>query len=83
MADHRGVSNIQLMNEEPSMAKRYRGKSLAEQNSLDIAWDILMEERFANLRKCLFPTEIELMRFRKLIVNGMRTIDWFVAFVSC
>ena len=28
-----------------------------------------MENRFSNLRKCLFETKEELMRFRQLIVN--------------
>ena len=37
-ADHPGVSNAQLAKEEPDLATTYRNKSLAEQNSLDIAW---------------------------------------------
>jgi hypothetical protein len=34
-ADHRGVSNAQLIVEQPEMAKLYRKKSIAEHNSLD------------------------------------------------
>lgn len=69
--DHRGCSNAQLMVEEPKMAQKYSNQSIAEQNSLDLAWDALMKDKFNNLRACLFNTEAELMRFRQLIVNGM------------
>jgi len=31
--DHQGVSNAQLAKEDPTMASRYKAKSLAEQNS--------------------------------------------------
>lgn len=69
--DHRGVSNTQLAVENPEMAALYHNKSIAEQNSLDLSWDLLMEEQFTDLRKCLFGDENTLMRFRQLIVNGM------------
>ena len=68
-ADHPGVSNTRLIEEEPDLAAKYHNKSVAEQNSLDIAWDILMEDEFQELRRVLFPTQFELMRFRQLIVN--------------
>lgn len=32
--DHRGVSNAQLIQENKAMGDKYRGKSVAEQNSL-------------------------------------------------
>ena len=51
------------------MASKYNNKSVAEQKSLDIAWDILMEDGFEELRQVLFPTKFDLMRFRQLIVN--------------
>ena len=68
--DHQGISNNQLGKENPDLVAKYHGKSLAEQNSLDLAWDLLQMEQFNDLRCCLFPTEAELMRFRQLIVNG-------------
>ena len=68
-ADHPGVSNTRLIEEQPEMAAKYHNKSVAEQKSLDIAWDILMEDGFEELRRVLFPTQFELMRFRQLIVN--------------
>ena len=68
--DHRGVSNARLAEEEKDMASLYQNKSIAEQNSLDIAWDLLMENKFDDLRGCLFADKSELGRFRQILVNG-------------
>lgn len=37
---------MQLSVEEPDMASKYSNQSLAEQNSLDLAWELLMEGKF-------------------------------------
>jgi 3'5'-cyclic nucleotide phosphodiesterase len=76
-ADHRGVSNMQLMKEDPTLASRYRNKSIAEQNSLDIAWDLLMLDQFKEMRRFIFGTRQELLRFRQLIVNIVLATDIF------
>ena len=65
--DHRGVPNPVLAKEEPSMAQRYEGKSVAEQNSVDIAWEMFMSPFFSDFRACLFPTAAEIARFRQLV----------------
>ncbi|CAB9498466.1 Receptor-type guanylate cyclase gcy [Seminavis robusta] len=75
--DHRGVSNMQLGVEDPAMKEKYDNKSLAEQNSLDISWDILMQERFSKLRSFVFGSQEELLRFRQLIVNIVLATDIF------
>ena len=41
--DHQGISNNQLIKEQAPIAEKYKGKSVAEQNSVDMAWDLLME----------------------------------------
>jgi hypothetical protein len=46
--DHTGVPNAQLVKEGIPMVELYNGKSVAEQNSLDIAWDLLLEPSFQN-----------------------------------
>ena len=69
--DHRGVSNMQLAKEEPGMADKFQMKSIAEQNSIEIAWDHFMEPQFEQLRTCIFKSKKELFRFRQLLVNGM------------
>ena len=75
--DHPGVSNVQLGKEKPDMARKYREKSLAEQNSLDIAWDVLMMSQFKELRECIFETKGELIRFRELLINVVLATDIF------
>lgn len=75
--DHQGISNVQLIKEEPAMGRLYRDKSVAEQNSLDVAWDILMSRKFEQLRKYIFVTRAEMMRFRQLIVNVVLATDIF------
>lgn len=67
--DHRGVSNTQLMKEEPNMAQMFRNKSIAEQNSLELSWDLLVSDRFAPLRNFIFATGEEMLRFRQVVVN--------------
>lgn len=41
-ADHPGVSNLQLIKEDSPMAHAYKNKSVAEQNSVDLCWNLLL-----------------------------------------
>jgi 3'5'-cyclic nucleotide phosphodiesterase len=51
---------------------------VAEQNSVDLAWDLLMdEEEFGALQQCVFPTEAEIKRFRQVVVNVVMATDIF------
>eukprot|EP00980_Cylindrotheca_fusiformis_P019370 scaffold6650_cov116-Cylindrotheca_fusiformis.AAC.3 len=50
-------------------------KSVAEQKSVDIAWDMLMSEEYAALRACIYQTEEDLQRFRQLVVNTVTATD--------
>jgi hypothetical protein len=77
-ADHRGISNVQLGKENEEMAIRYENKSLAEQNSLDICWNLLMKDSYKDLRHTLFDNkESEFKRFRQVLVNGkMPSLMW-------
>jgi 3'5'-cyclic nucleotide phosphodiesterase len=75
--DHPGVSNGQLIKEDPKMAIRYKEKSVAEQNSVDLAWDLLMLNEYDELRTAIFSTETELRRFRNLLVNSIIATDIF------
>lgn len=67
--DHVGVSNAQLVKEGVPIASKYGGRSVAEQNSLDLSWELLMRPDYEELRALLFPTKRELIRFRQLVVN--------------
>lgn len=75
--DHRGVPNSVLCSEEPQMAAKYDNKSVAEQNSVDIAWEILMDEGFKALRDTICGEYIELRRLRALVVNSVMATDIF------
>eukprot|EP00536_Pseudo-nitzschia_multiseries_P000747 jgi/Psemu1/249906/estExt_Genewise1Plus.C_90109 len=73
--DHRGVSNLQLAKEKDPMTLVYGNKSVLEQHSLDLAWSILEESRFTELRECIYTTRDEYERFRQLTVNCVMATD--------
>lgn len=75
--DHRGCSNGQLAVEDKALAAKYQNKSIAEQNSLDIAWNILMSDDLESLRRTMFTDKNDLMRFRQVIVNIVLATDIF------
>jgi len=73
--DHVGVPNAQLIKENASIAAVYNNRSVAEQNSLVLSWELLMDSRFDDLRNAICATTVELGRFRELIVNGVMATD--------
>jgi 3'5'-cyclic nucleotide phosphodiesterase len=73
--DHQGVPNTQLALESSSMAAMYGGKSLAEQNSFDLAWTLLMDKQFYHLRRTIYANVAELRRFRQLVLNSVMATD--------
>ena len=74
-ADHPGVPNTQLAQENVELAKRFGGRSVAEQNSLHLCFGLLAEPRFQNLRRALFSCDEDQVRFRKLVVNSIMATD--------
>ncbi|KAL3937629.1 MAG: hypothetical protein SGBAC_007303 [Bacillariaceae sp.] len=74
-ADHPGVSNAQLVKEKTRNAQIYKNKSVAEQNSVDLAWQMLMGDEYSDLRACIYQTEEDLRRFRQLVVNTVLATD--------
>ena len=73
--DHSGVPNSQLIKEKASIAIVYKDKCVAEQNSVDLAWNLLMGEGFIDLRRCIYQTGSEFKRFRQLLVNAVMATD--------
>jgi len=73
--DHTGVPNLQLVKESTILAARYKNQSVAEQNSVDLAWELLMDEKYKCLRKIIYASESEFNRFRQLIVNSVMATD--------
>jgi 3'5'-cyclic nucleotide phosphodiesterase len=75
--DHQGVSNSQLVSEENPLALSYAGKSVAEQNSIDVAWSLLMQPEYEDLRCSIYGSEAEYKRFRQIVVNAVLCTDLF------
>jgi hypothetical protein len=57
------------------MASRFDGKSLAEQRSVELAWSLLLNPDYKDLRNALCPTQAEVKRFRSLVVNAVMATD--------
>lgn len=79
--DHPGVFNSQLSKENPVLSERYKHRSVAEQNSLELGLELFTSETFANLRAVLFETSEDQERFRQLVVNSVGSYHgmYFVA----
>jgi hypothetical protein len=73
--DHQGVPNTRLVEEEDNVAIKYKGRSVAEQNSVDIAWSKFLEPQFSELRGAVCPTDKELTRLRQLVINTVLATD--------
>eukprot|EP00980_Cylindrotheca_fusiformis_P003246 scaffold735_cov116-Cylindrotheca_fusiformis.AAC.16 len=72
--DHPGVPNAQLVKENTRNAQIFK-KSVAEQNSVELAWSMLMAKEYEALRACIYHTEDDLRRFRQLVVNTVMATD--------
>jgi hypothetical protein len=73
--DHPGVPNAQLIKEKTSLVDLYKNKSIAEQNSFDKTWILLIEGNYSNLRRAIYRHETEFKRFRQLLVNTVMATD--------
>jgi hypothetical protein len=73
--EHTGFTNKELIAMKSSLASIYGGKCVAEQNSVDVAWMILEDAKFKELRTCIFVNDNEKKRFRQLIVNAVMATD--------
>lgn len=75
LQDHPGVPNPQFITENERLAGVYKNRSVAEQNSFDLAWDLLMDDSFSKLRSTICEDASELRRFRQLVVNSVMATD--------
>jgi hypothetical protein len=73
--DHAGVPNALLVKENAEVALKFGEKSAAEQNSVFIAWEMLMEPKYEILRACIYTDNEERTRFRQLVVNTVMATD--------
>jgi hypothetical protein len=75
--DHVGVSNGQLVKEQHPIALSYHGLSPMEQHSFTLAFELLMEDSYNELRAALYHTQDEFNRFRQLCINCVIATDVF------
>lgn len=73
--DHVGVPNTQLVKENADLAGVFSSQSVAEQNSIVLAWDLLQEPSFSDLRRTICHTDQEMARFRQLVVQTVLATD--------
>ena len=73
--NHVGVTNQQLIKEGSPIASLYRNQSVAEQNSVDISWWLMMTPNFADLRMAIYASGSEMQRFRQILVNTIIATD--------
>lgn len=57
--EHQGVGNKQLVDEKDPLAVKYDGNSVAENNSLDVALELLDGAQYSNLRECMFGPQAD------------------------
>mmetsp|Transcript_12061 Transcript_12061/g.27486 ORF Transcript_12061/g.27486 Transcript_12061/m.27486 type:complete len:1731 (+) Transcript_12061:313-5505(+) len=73
--EHQGVPNAILVKEKDPLAIKYENRSVAEKRSINIAWDMLMEDRFTTLRSLIFVNSDEMRRFKQLLLNTVLATD--------
>eukprot|EP00934_Nitzschia_sp_Nitz4_P001546 Nitzschia sp. Nitz4//scaffold248_size28759//20159//24979//NITZ4_008111-RA/size28759-snap-gene-0.11-mRNA-1//-1//CDS//3329543998//1546//frame0 len=73
--DHPGVPNLQLVQENKRLAEVYQNRSVAEQHSFDLAWDLFLDSQFEVLRRTICEDDHELRRFRQLVINSVMATD--------
>jgi len=72
---HTGVPNSVLVEEEDELAILHNDVSVAEQNSLQVAFSMLQRDEFALLKKCICPTPEERKFFRKKVICMVMVTD--------
>jgi hypothetical protein len=53
-ANHRGIPNPQLAKKMLALGEKYKQTSIAEQNSVDLVWDLLMNPHFTRTCSSVF-----------------------------
>lgn len=72
---HTGVPNSVLVEEEDELAILHNDVSVAEQNSLQVAFSMLQKDEFAQLKRCICPTPEERKFFRKNVICMVMVTD--------
>lgn len=73
--DHRGIPNRQLALEDEDLAMKFNDQSIAENNSLSIAFFELRKQKYDKLRNIIFPQRKDYRRFRLACINLVLCTD--------
>jgi hypothetical protein len=73
--DHPGVSNSVLVEENGCLAKKFNNKSITEQNSIDVAWNLFMADTYIDLRAAMFASPTEQDHFRQIVNHCVLATD--------
>jgi hypothetical protein len=73
--DHTGFTNKELIGMKAAIASVYEEKSVAEQNLVNVAWTVLKDTCFDQLRAYIYASDSEEKRFQQLIVNAVMATD--------
>ena len=73
--DHTGVSNRQLAQEEHLLALQYNDHSINEHQSLHVAFQELLRDDYAVLRKYMFDEPADYRRFRSIVIETVLATD--------
>jgi hypothetical protein len=73
--EHSGVPNTTLVREQETMAQRYHGTSVAEQHSLEMAWNLLLQDCYKDLRRAMYWNKDELQQFRSILDTAVLATD--------
>jgi len=77
---HKGIPNFILIKLEDELAKRYNNTSIAEKNSLKIAFDILDDDIYSSLRRKIFgPDNVDFIKFQSIVRTAILCTDVFNA----
>lgn len=72
---HTGVPNSVLVEEEDELAILHNDASVAEQNSLQVAFSLLQREDFKDLKRAIGPNPEQRKFFRKRVINSVMATD--------
>jgi len=73
--DHLGVPNSRLAEEKPEFAAKYDNRSIAENHSITLAWNLFMQPEFKDFRTCIAPNDDALEKFRETVNNATLATD--------
>ena len=74
--DHKGLENTDLAKMNPKIASKFKNRCIAEQHSVETAFNILMKDEFKELQQAIFADDEELKRVRQIVTNSVLATDF-------